>query len=66
MKEVSGSRDIREGPDKQAIDEIIPLRAENRAEQGGQMQRRKVPGKPRFPPRSDSVESIDTDQLISF
>lgn len=63
MKEVSGSRDFREGPDKQAIDEIIPLRAAgNRAEQGGQMQTLKVSGKPRFPPRSDCVESIDTDQ----
>jgi hypothetical protein len=67
MKEVSGSLHAHEGPDEQALDEIVPLRAAgNRPEQGGQMQTVKVPGKPRFPPRSDCVESIDTDQVISY
>ena len=27
MKEVSGSRNVHEGPDEHALDEIIPLRA---------------------------------------
>jgi hypothetical protein len=60
MKEVSGSRNAHEGPDEHELDEIIPVRAAgNTPEQGGQMQMLKVPGKPRFPPRSDCAESID-------
>jgi hypothetical protein len=60
MKEVSGSRHAHEGPYGDVLDEIIPVTAAgDTPEQGSQMQTLKVPGKPRFPPRSDCMELID-------
>jgi hypothetical protein len=58
MKEASGWLRANEGPDEQA------LGAGNTSEQTGQLQTLKVPGKPRFPPRSDCADSIDPHPVI--
>jgi hypothetical protein len=60
VKEVSGSPRANEGPDEHAPDENNPVGTPgNTPEPGHQRHTLRFPGKPRFPPRSDSAESID-------
>jgi hypothetical protein len=65
MKEANGSLRTKEEPDEHALGGSIPVgKLRNTSEQAGQLQTLKVSGKPRFPPRSDSAESIDPQPRI--
>lgn len=67
MKEASPSLRANEGRDEQGLGSSIPVgNAENTSEQTGQLQTLKVPGKPRFPARSDCAESIDAHPVITL
>jgi hypothetical protein len=61
MKDASGLHRANEEPDEHALGGGIPAgTAGNTSEQADQLQTLKVPGRPRFPPRSDCAESINS------
>lgn len=64
MKEASGWLRANGGSNKQALSASVPVgKAGDMSGRAGQLQAFKVPGKPRFPPRSDCIESIDSDPM---
>lgn len=67
MKDASGSPRACQGPYERALEKNIAAETGATAnEERKRLQTLTVPGKPRFPPRSDCAESIDPHSAISF